>query len=68
MLSRERAQEIIRQAKEKATCGPWVDWLDKVMSSEERQMVNTYWNSLPSSTCFADALFDIAQGTAFELG
>jgi hypothetical protein len=68
MLTQDRAKEIVRQAQEKATCGPWVDYLNQVMSPEERQIVNTYWNSLPGSTCFYDALMDFVNGTVGELG
>lgn len=68
MITRERAREIVRQAKEAATCGPWVDQLDKVMAPEEISTVNAYWNSLPGSTSFYDALMDFVDGTVGELG
>lgn len=68
MLTQERAKEIVMLAKRKATCGPWVDCLDKVMTSEEISIVIGYWNSLPGSASFYDALMDFVQGTVGEVG
>lgn len=67
-ITQERAREIVRQAKEKATCGPWVDQLNAVMSKEEISVVNRYWSGLPGSTSFYDSLMDFVQGTVGETG
>jgi hypothetical protein len=60
-MTPERAQEIIRLAREKASIGPWSDMLDKVMLPGERQEVNAIWAKMPGHTCFVDALNRIAH-------
>lgn len=56
MLTRERVDEIIKQARDKSTYGPWSDQLDKVMTKEEREEVIQRWNTMDGETCFVDAL------------
>lgn len=63
-MTPERAQEIVKQARDKATCGPWSDQLDKVMTKEERNEVNQVWDKMPGHTCFVDALYSIARARA----
>ena len=55
-----RAREILRQARERATCGPWSDQIDKVTTPGERAAVNAVWDEMPGHTCFVDALYRIA--------
>ncbi len=62
MLTKERADEIVRQCQEKAVCGPWCDYLDKVMTLEERAEVIRHWDTMDGSTCFVDALDEFRRG------
>jgi hypothetical protein len=57
-----RAQEIIRRAQERASCGPWVEQIDKVLTEGERAAVNAVWDDMPGNTCFVHALQRIAGG------
>lgn len=57
-----RAQEIFRRAQERASCGPWADQIDKVISDAERAAVNAVWEDMPGHTCFVDALNRVAGG------
>lgn len=61
MMTKDRAQEILKQAREKATVGPWCDQLDKVMTEEERKRVIKHWDTLSGETSFVDALQSIAS-------
>jgi hypothetical protein len=61
-VSPERAREIIQTARDACTCGPWVDWLDRVMGPGESDEVKAVWETMPGDTCFVDALYRIARG------
>lgn len=61
MITPERAQEIIQSAHDACTCGPWSDWLDRVMQPGEREEVNQVWETMPGYTCFVDAIYRIAR-------
>ncbi len=62
MLTKERATEIVRLAREKATCGPWCDQLDKVMTPEERDEIIAHWDTKDGSSNFVNALYDFVNG------
>jgi hypothetical protein len=57
-----RAREILEQARERATIGPWADHLDKVMTPAERAMVNAVLDDMPGEASFVHALWRIAEG------
>jgi hypothetical protein len=56
-----RATEIIRDAKARATYGPWSDQLSNVMTADERAEIITVWRTMPGYTCFVDALHRIER-------
>lgn len=60
-MTPERATEIIAQAKATAKHGPWSDQLSNVMTVDERSAVVEVWQTLPGSSCFADALLRIER-------
>ncbi len=64
-MSPERAQEIIKQAKEISNSfgylNPWSDQLDQVLKPGERLEVIKVWNTMPGTSCFVDALYKIAR-------
>lgn len=66
MIAPERAKEIIQQAKDKSTHGPWSDQLSKVMSKEERDEVVQHWNTMDGSTCFVDALYEFVNNKVYK--
>ena len=55
-MTRERANEIVRQAQALARYGPWSDQLDKVMTPDERAAVLAMWETMPGYTTFVHAL------------
>lgn len=61
MLTHERVNQIIEQAKDKAVYGPWVDQLDKVMTPEEIKEVKDRWNTMSGDTNFVNALFSFKK-------
>ena len=61
-MTKERANQIIEQARNKAVFGPWCDQLDKVMLPGERAEIMAVWDTMPGHTCFVDALYRIAKG------
>jgi hypothetical protein len=61
-MNQERAQQIVKQARAHAGCGPWSDQLDKIMTSAERDEVIAHWQTMPGHTCFVDALNRFANG------
>ena len=59
----ERAEEIERQARQKATHGSWCDQIDKVITPEEKAFVMAVWDAIPSgSSTFMDAFYAIKNG------
>jgi len=62
VLTKERAHEIVKQCQALATCGPWCDYLDKVMTLDERAQVNAKWDTMPGHTNFVDALNTFCRG------
>ena len=61
-MTKERAKEIIGQARAKTIYGPWVDQLDKVMTPEEIKEVKQMWNTMDGSTNFVQALYRFVKG------
>ena len=61
-MTRERANEIVRQAQALARYGPWSDQLDKVMTPDERAAVLAMWETMPGYTTFVHALQRICNG------
>jgi hypothetical protein len=68
MISRERAEEIVRQAQEITVCGPWSDNMTKVMTEEEDAEVKLHWSALPGDTCYMDAFNDFRYDRLGEAG
>jgi hypothetical protein len=58
MITKERARNIIDQAKALSMYGPWVDQLDKVILPNERKEIIAHWESMSGESSFVDALFD----------
>ena len=54
-----RAREIYDAARAQATCGPWSDQLDNVMTPDERREIVAVWETMPGNSCFVDALFRV---------
>lgn len=61
-MTPERAKEIIQQARDATTVGPWSDQLRNVMTTDERVEVLKVWRNMPGCFCFVDALNKIARG------
>jgi hypothetical protein len=61
-LTRERCEEIVRQCQEKASYGPWVDQMGKVMTREEQMEVMELWCSMPGHTSFYDTFCRFWKG------
>lgn len=60
-MTPQRAREIIQAAYDACTCGPWCDWLDRVMQPGEKEEVKQVWETMPGDTCFVDAIYRIAR-------
>lgn len=68
MITRQRAEEIVRKAQEITSIGPYSDNITKVMTPHEVQDVNTHWSALPSDTSWIDAFNDFRYNRLGELG
>lgn len=69
MITRERAEEIVRQAQDITHTGSYSDNITKVMTSQEIHDVNIHWSALPSGeTCWMDAFNDFRYNRLGELG
>ena len=64
LVTQERADQIIEQAKSKAIHGPWSDQLERVMTPAERAEVMDKWDTMPGHTCFVHALLRLRNGDA----
>jgi len=62
MLTKERANEIVAQARALTQWGSWSDQLDKVMLPGEREEIIQRWNTMDGSSCFVDALNTFCRG------
>jgi hypothetical protein len=62
VMPAQRAREILRQARERATIGLWSDQIDKVATAAEIAAINAVWEDMPGHTRFVVALERIAGG------
>ena len=62
MITKERAKEIIEEARKLSNYGPWSDQLDKVITSEEKFEILGHWETMSGESSFVDALFDFLNG------
>ena len=65
-MSPGRAREIIYNAQhsDRGKYCPWVDMLDPkygIMTEQEHQEIKDKWETMPSYTCYMDALNTIAR-------
>jgi hypothetical protein len=68
MITQERAREIQTKAQDLATCGPWVDQVEKVVTPEEDAIIRQHWQALPMESSYMDSFYDFLNGTLGELG
>ncbi len=61
-MEQDRARDVYLSCRLMAACGPWSDYLDLLLTRDERAFVDRLWGTMPGSTCFVDAFLRVVQG------